>query len=445
MNDALSRKMFYLVDVMCVFPTDFLYFIFNSYDFWPIIRANRLLKIVRVFEFRSQTETSTNHPYFFRILSIFTFILIMIHWNACFLFILNKYFQTFEVNNVRFNRGIDYRNNKYTFLIQYAACFYKSTLLLTTISNIERPKSLLEMVYLTASFLNGVLVFALIVGSITEIIDDLNMKRTEFQEKVDSVKNYMQLAKVDKSIQNRVIKWFNHSWANNKGLDEKLIFEEFLPENLQAEISMNIHYETLKRVNIFQDCESGLLQQLVTRLKLRIYNPSDFICKKGDIGREMFIIKSGKLNVVSDDCKRVFATLTEGSCFGEISILDIAGSKSGNRRTANVISVGYSDLFCLTKFDLWQVLAEYPLAKEALIEKGKAILRKDGLLIEENTEEAEKIKKRKENINENVNLLEQELDYFDKRIDYIKDLVKSGLVLLDTRIKKSENKLKSLK
>ena len=441
MINVLKQKKFYLIDLMSIMPTDIFYFCLKTYDFWPLVRANRLLKIVRVFEFRSQTETSTNHPYFFRILSIFTFILTMIHWNACFLFLLNKYFEMFEVNNIRFNRGIDFKSNKYAFLIQYAACFYKSTLLLTTISNIEPPKSMVEMVYLTTSFLNGVLVFALIVGSITEIIDDLNMKRTEFQEKVDAVKNYMQLAKVDNSIQNRVIKWFNHSWSNNSGLDEKVIFEEFLPENLQAEIAMNIHYETLKRVNIFQDCESGLLQQLVNRLKLRIYNPGDFICKKGDIGREMFIIRSGKLNVVSDDCQRVFATLTEGSCFGEISILDISGSKSGNRRTANVISVGYSDLFCLTKFDLWQVLAEYPLAKEALIEKGKAILRKDGLLIEENTFEAEKIKKRRENIKENLDLLELDFDYFDKRIDYIKDLVKRGLFLLDNRIKKSENKL----
>ncbi|CAF0704862.1 unnamed protein product [Brachionus calyciflorus] len=446
MSKTLKEKQFYLIDLMSILPTDILYFILKNYDFWPIIRANRLLRITRILEFRSQTETSTNFPYFFRILTIFTFILIIIHWNACLLFLLNKYFDVFDQRNIQFNRAVDFTNNtvENKFFIQYAACFYKSTLLLTTISNIEPPSTLLEMLYLTLSFLNGVLVFALIVGSITEIIDDLNMKRSEFQEKVDGVKNYMQLAKVDTYLQERVIKWFNHSWSNNSGMDEKVIFEEFLPENLQAEIAMNIHLETLKRVNIFQDCEPGLLQQLVTRLKLRVYSPSDFICRKGDIGREMYIIKSGKLSVVSDDCKKVFATLSEGSCFGEISILDIEGSRSGNRRTANVISVGYSDLFCLTKGDLWQVLAEYPLAKEALLEKGRSILRKDGLLIEANTVEAEKIKKRKENISEYANFTRDELDNFDKRIDYIKDLIKRGMILLDSRIEKSENKIKNL-
>ena len=38
----------------------------------------------------------------------------------------------------------------------------------------------------------------------------------------------------------------------------------------------------------------------------------------------------------------------------------------GNRRTASVKSVGYSDLFCLSKEDLWEVLKEYPAVRVKL-------------------------------------------------------------------------------
>ena len=59
------------------------------------------------------------------------------------------------------------------------------------------------------------------------------------------------------------------------------------------------------------------------------------------------------------------------------------GNKNGNRRTANIRSVGYSDLFVLSKEDLWEALQEYPEARRTLIEKGRQMLRKDNLLDED--------------------------------------------------------------
>ena len=92
----------------------------------------------------------------------------------------------------------------------------------------------------------------------------------------------------------------------------------------------------------------------------------------------MYIIKHGRLIVVGDDGSTELATLTDGSYFGEISILNLGGS--GNRRTANVRSVGYSDLFCLSKSDLLEALTEYPEAKALLEERGRRTLIRDGTL-----------------------------------------------------------------
>lgn len=41
-------------------------------------------------------------------------------------------------------------------------------------------------------------------------------------------------------------------------------------------------------------------------------------------------------------------------------------TSTGNRRTASVRSVGYSDLFVLSKKDMWDVLKEYPAARVRL-------------------------------------------------------------------------------
>ena len=103
----------------------------------------------------------------------------------------------------------------------------------------------------------------------------------------------------------------------------------------------------------------------------------------------MYIIKSGKLDVVSPDGSKIFVTLGEGVVFGELSILNVPGSKMGNRRTANVRSKGYSNLFSLHKDDLWSALNEYPDAKKLLLEIGKEILAKDNMIDEEKAKREE--------------------------------------------------------
>lgn len=115
----------------------------------------------------------------------------------------------------------------------------------------------------------------------------------------------------------------------------------------------------------------------------QIFSPGDYICRKGDVGKEMYIVKNGQLSVIAEDGFTSLAILSSGSVFGEVSVLDIAGNKTGNRRTANVRSLGYSDLFCLSKKDLWETLVDYPEARQLLTEKGCQLLRKDGLLDED--------------------------------------------------------------
>ncbi|NXE76426.1 CNG3 protein, partial [Cochlearius cochlearius] len=362
------------LDFLSIIPTDLLYFEFGLN--YPELRINRLLRVARMFEFFQRTETRTNYPNIFRISNLVMYIVIIIHWNACVYYSISK----------AIGFGADtwvYPNTsdpEFARLIRkYVYSLYWSTLTLTTIGETPPPVRDSEYFFVVIDFLVGVLIFATIVGNVGSMISNMNAARAEFQARIDAIKQYMHFRNVSKDMEKRVIKWFDYLWTNKKAVDEREVLK-YLPDKLRAEIAINVHLDTLKKVRIFADCEAGLLVELVLKLQPQVYSPGDYICRKGDIGREMYIIKEGKLAVVADDGITQFVVLSDGSYFGEISILNIKGSKAGNRRTANIRSIGYSDLFCLSKDDLMEALTEYPDAKAMLEEKGKQILMKDGLL-----------------------------------------------------------------
>lgn len=137
--------------------------------------------------------------------------------------------------------------------------------------------------------------------------------------------------------------------------------------------------------------------------------------------------------------------MSEGSFFGEISILDIPGSKTGNRRTANVRSVGYADLFCLSKVDLWQVLDEYPLAKRALMEKGREKLRKDNLLDEEICNDADHEERLRVSLENDLEESKKQLAQLEKKVEQISSISKSGFSLINDRADRLEKRLDTSK
>ncbi|KAM4603362.1 cyclic nucleotide gated channel subunit alpha 1a [Polymixia lowei] len=365
------------LDAVSMLPTDVLYVIVGL-DY-PEIRLNKLLRIGRMLEFFKKTETKTNYPNIFRIGNLILYIIVITHWNACLFFSFSKYIG-FGADDWVYPALDDPEQPAFGFPgRKYSFSLYWSTLTLTTIGEMPPPALDSEFLFHVVDFLMGVLVFATIVGNIATMISNMNAAQAQFQARIDNIKQYMQVRKVSKELEVRVIKWFEYLWNSGRAQDERQVLR-YLPDKLKAEIAIQVHMETLKKVRIFADCEAGLLIELVLKLQPQIFSPGDYICKKGDIGREMYIIKDGRLAVVADDGVTQFVVLSSGSVFGEISILNIKGSKAGNRRTANIRSIGYSDLFCLSKDDLMESLTEYPDAKSMLEDKGRQILLKDNLI-----------------------------------------------------------------
>lgn len=90
----------------------------------------------------------------------------------------------------------------------------------------------------------------------------------------------------------QVIRWFAYTWARSGALDEERVLSA-LPDKFKAEIAIRVHMDTLKQVRIFQDCEPGLLEALVLKLKLQVRQYIEFkatTTKKREIVHFMSIL-----------------------------------------------------------------------------------------------------------------------------------------------------------
>lgn len=355
----------FVIDIISIIPFDLLYF---ALGIRPVLRINRLLRLVRGLEFFRLAMFHTNHPNITRLLQNTILILVIIHWNACIYMSMSRAIGlgsddwVFPSENDTNNQGI---------FNQYIICFHWSTLALTTI-DIATPHSMYSYLYNIANSLLGVLIFATIFGSVGLVIAEMKADRTEFLRKIDVVKRYLNLWDVDLDLRQRVLQWFEYTWNNKQSVDDREALG-VLPERLRSDILAHAHLNTLRAYKIFRKCEPRFLENLVVKFRLEVFGPKDYICRKGDIGKEMYIVKQGNLRIMAPDRKVI--RIGEGEVFGEVSLLNI----DGNKRNADVQSEGYSEIFCVSKSDLFEVLEDFPQAKQHLFERSRQIVKRRNL------------------------------------------------------------------
>ncbi|QQP38424.1 Cyclic nucleotidegated cation channellike, partial [Caligus rogercresseyi] len=316
------KSKFLLLDALSIFPSDFYYLFFSGTCFesvpCPVIaRLNRVLRLDRTIEFFEKTETRTNFPNAFRITKVVLSILLC-HRLRCGRMGLSGEPQSRHTIHLQF------------LLVHAHPHNHRET---------PQPAADIEYLFVTVDFLIGVLIFATIVGNIGSMITNMNAARADFQNKMDAVKQYMVFRKVGKDLENRVIKWFDYLWSNKQSMDEESV--------LGGDCYTRSSGYPKKSADL-QDCEKGLLVDLVLKLKLQFVG-------RGMLERKCISLSEGSLTswrMMGRRCLLLWGTHFE-----------YPGNKTGNRRTANVRSVGYSDLFSLSKDDLWDTLTEYPEAK----------------------------------------------------------------------------------
>ncbi|NWX19003.1 CNGB3 protein, partial [Aegotheles bennettii] len=366
-SDKVEMKKFYhssmkfRLDVISVLPFDFLYIFFG---FNPAFRANRFLKYNTFFEFNDRLEAVMDKAYIYRVIRTTGYLLFILHINAC------LYYWTSDYEGLGSTRWVyDGKGN------MYLRCYYWAVRTLITIGGLPEPQTLFEIVFQLLNFFLGVFVFSSLIGQMRDVIGAATAGQNYYRSSMDNTVSYMNTYSIPKLVQNRVRTWYEYTWDSQGMLDESELLEQ-LPTKMQLAIAIDVNFAIVNKVDLFKGCDTQMIYDMLLRLKSIVYLPGDFVCKKGEIGREMYIIKQGEVQVLGGpDGTKVLVTLGAGAVFGEISLLAAGG---GNRRTANVVAHGFANLFILDKKTLNEILVHYPDSEKLLMKKAKYLLKQKG-------------------------------------------------------------------
>ncbi|KAI1889956.1 hypothetical protein AGOR_G00168250 [Albula goreensis] len=315
------------------------------------------------FEFNDRLEAIMSKAYIYRVIRTTTYLLYSLHCNAC-LFYWGSAHQGLGSTKWVYD-GVGN---------SYIRCYYFAVKTLITIGGLPDPTTLFEIIFQGVNYFVGVFAFSIMIGQMRDVVGAATAGQTYYRACMDSTVKYMTSYRIPRHVQNRVKTWYDYTWQSQGMLDEQELLVQ-LPDKMRLDIAVDVNYSIVSKVALFQGCDRQMIFDMLKRLKSVVYLPGDYVCKKGEIGREMYIIKAGEVQVVGGpDGKTVFVTLRAGSVFGEISLLAVGG---GNRRTANVVAHGFANLFILDKKDLAEILVHYPESQKLLRKKAKKMLTKD--------------------------------------------------------------------
>lgn len=79
---------------------------------------------------------------------------------------------------------------------------------------------------------------------------------------------------------------------------------------------MNFNCRSLvASVPFFSNADPNFVSEVVTKLEFEVFQPEDHIIKEGTIGRKMYFIQEGVVDIVTKD-GQVFTSLSDGAYFG---------------------------------------------------------------------------------------------------------------------------------
>ncbi|UMM27422.1 hypothetical protein L5515_010717 [Caenorhabditis briggsae] len=399
------HSFYFGIDLLAIFPFDYLLIRKTSAAF---CRLNRFLKIYRIANFIAQSYGKLTQVTI-SLSKIITACFLLFHVNACVFYIIsvNSDTSSWDGVNATFDDdeylpwpytpekitdayfvGCDGRTDCYnpnfyydeareehlvelyhfwrmnnrtqvfnfsTFTKEYTLSMYWSAMTMTTLGEQPAPNTSIQNAFEIINTLAGLLLFAVIMGSVGDLVANANAVKTYWQTLMDGLKQYMTYRNLNESLQTKVLKYCEYEMAEETIMKEHEVRDE-LPTKLYGHVTTSIIGSSLVKSPLFRVSERSFLNDISELLEPHYFCPGDVVIEKGQFCSSMLIIVCGQMVEMADDGE---VDHYEGEILGDVNLIWFNNHLNNNRHQHNFVSSAFSQIHMLSRDDFFKVLSSY--------------------------------------------------------------------------------------
>ena len=288
---------------------------------WSLLRTNKLLRAIEVPYLMERVESSLSkagvkvpkNP--LKVLTLLLRIFLLAHWNSCVFFAIANFNQ--HANSGNIDGQHNWANSEglvdpsplcpgtaVSLSIvsqQYTAALYWAMATISTVGYGDVTAdlgSMLEIVYSTLVIIVGMLVYALVIASLTDIVSQLDVTSSIYKKKTDVVNTYAQIWCLPETLKAKVAAYYEQLWVNSLGIKgEKLM--DYIPSYLKSDLISEMTNPFILNTFFIKDCLGDAVAGVVRRLDLEIYLPGDYLFRHGERCDVLYFVLDGSIDLLT--------------------------------------------------------------------------------------------------------------------------------------------------
>ena len=224
-----------------------------------------------------------------------------------------------------------------------------------------------ERLYAIFTEIVGAIVFGFLIGNISNLLDQMDRRASTSQRRLNVVTMYCKVREVPALLTKRVRRHMDYYLSHTSVFPENTILEQLTPK-LRHYCVLQSNKEDRHKQIIFQRVPAAFVVDVAQRWMPVQVPPHTVLSREGEVGGDVFFVKTGSLNVMrlragsAGGAKKpgntLIAVVAPGGFVGEASAL------YERSRKATVVSSSHSELYCIGASVLKDIVHRYPEVRD---------------------------------------------------------------------------------